>query len=102
MPVLLRRPDVQQRTGLSRSSLYNLIKEGRFPRPVQISDRSVAWVSDDIDSWINTQIKNGQTSAIGERIKSTYLRNLKELDSRKPTKKVWDVGQLDQRQEGQS
>lgn len=102
MPVLLRRPDVQQRTGLSRSSLYNLIKEGRFPRPVQISDRSVAWVSDEIDSWINTQIKNGQTSAMGERIKSNYLRDFKELDSRKPTQKVWCVGQLDQRQEVQS
>ena len=102
MPVLLRRPDVQQRTGLSRSSLYNLIKEGRFPRPVQISDRSVAWVSDDIDSWINTQIKNGQTSAMGERTKSTYLRDFKELDSQKLTKRVWGVGQLDQRQEGQS
>ena len=102
MPVLLRRPDVQQRTGLSRSSLYNLIKEGRIPRPVQISDRRVTWDSDDIDRWINTQIKNGQTSAMGERIKSTYPRNFKELDSRKPTKKVWGVGQLDQRQEVQS
>lgn len=102
MPVLLRRPDVQQRTGLSRSSLYNLIKEGRFPRPVQISDRSVAWVSDDIDRWINTQIKNDQTSAMGKRIKSTYLRNFKELDLRKSTKKAWGVGQLDQPQEVQS
>ena len=78
MPVLLRRPDVQQRTGLSRSSLYNLIKEGRFPRPVQISDRSVAWVSDDIDVWINTRIKNGQTITVGERVKPTFLSNLKE------------------------
>jgi prophage regulatory protein len=102
MPVLLRRPDVQQRTGLSRSSLYNLIKEGRFPRPVQISDRSVAWISDDIDRWINTRIKHDQTGAVEKRVKSTYPSNLKERDLQKPTQKVGGVAQIDQQQEGQA
>ena len=34
-PVILRRPQVEQRTGLSRSTLYQYIKDGDFPKPVR-------------------------------------------------------------------
>lgn len=58
--ILLRRKDVEQRTGLSRSSIYALAKEGAFPRPVSLSIRSVAWVEEEVDAWIEARIQERQ------------------------------------------
>ena len=41
---ILRRPEVQNRTGLPTSTLYALIADGRFPRPVKIGKRAVGWM----------------------------------------------------------
>lgn len=47
--MLIRRHDVLQLTSLSQSSLYRLMKESRFPRPVRISPRCVAWKSEEVE-----------------------------------------------------
>jgi prophage regulatory protein len=49
---LLRRPDVQFRIGLGRSTLYAMIQAGTFPVPVQLGARAVAWHESEIDAWI--------------------------------------------------
>lgn len=49
---MLRLPSVLQRTGLSRSTLYELIKKGRFPKQFKITERSSGWRSADIEEWI--------------------------------------------------
>ena len=51
-PALLRRWDVEIRTGLSRTTLTRLMLTGEFPRPVVIAKRAVAWHSRDVDAWI--------------------------------------------------
>lgn len=48
---LLRRPEVEARTGLSRSSIYRMMDEGQFPRPIRIAHRAVAWRASDLDRW---------------------------------------------------
>lgn len=48
---LLRRPEVERRTGLSRTTIYRLMDEGRFPRPRRIGARAVAWQQHEIDAW---------------------------------------------------
>jgi prophage regulatory protein len=53
---LIRLDQVKARTGLSRSTLYAYINDGRFPRLVIISDRCVAWVESEIDAWIAERI----------------------------------------------
>jgi len=53
---ILRLPDVLQRCGLSRSSLYALMTEGQFPKSVKISMRSVGWVESDLDDWVQNRI----------------------------------------------
>lgn len=61
---LIRRPDVEARTGLKRSSIYTLVSEGRFPAPIRIAgSRSVAWVEGEIDAWIKAQIDAARRSA---------------------------------------
>jgi prophage regulatory protein len=47
----LRRDAVQERTGLSPSTIYELMALGAFPRPVKISKRSVGWLEHEIAAW---------------------------------------------------
>ncbi|MEJ2134576.1 MAG: AlpA family transcriptional regulator [Desulfofustis sp.] len=49
---LLRLPQVEEKIGLKRSRIYLLMREGRFPRPLKLGPRSVAWRLDEIDEWI--------------------------------------------------
>ena len=49
---LLRRPEVQSRTGLSRSSIYSKMDAGEFPRPRRIGKRAVAWLEADIEHYV--------------------------------------------------
>lgn len=49
---LLRRADVEQRTGFSRSTIYRLMSDGEFPRPLRIGRQAVRWRASDIDTWI--------------------------------------------------
>jgi prophage regulatory protein len=53
---LLRRPGVQDETGLKRSPLYELIRRNQFPAPIKIG-RSSFWVESDIDAWIEQRIQ---------------------------------------------
>jgi len=52
----IRLKQVLSRTGMSRSTLYAYVREGRFPPPVSISARCVAWVEGEIDRWISERI----------------------------------------------
>jgi prophage regulatory protein len=49
--LLLRIHAVLRVTGLSRSTLYRLIADESFPRPVRLGPRAVAWRRSDIDAW---------------------------------------------------
>lgn len=49
---ILRRKQVEQRTGLSRSTIYLHIKEGSFPRPINLGARAVGWLENEIDAWL--------------------------------------------------
>lgn len=47
----LRLPDVKAVTGLSKTSLYAMIREKSFPAPVRVGPRSVAWVRSEVRQW---------------------------------------------------
>ena len=50
-PKFVRMPMVLQITGLGRSTIYRLIAEKKFPVPVRLGDRAVAWRQVDLDAW---------------------------------------------------
>ncbi|WP_174871275.1 helix-turn-helix transcriptional regulator [Pectobacterium polaris] len=54
---LIRFPEVMRKTGFGKAWLYRLISEERFPRPVKIGSRAVAFVENEIDEWILTAIE---------------------------------------------
>ena len=41
MHTILRLPDVKRSTGLSRSTIYQRITRGTFPKPVSLGGRAV-------------------------------------------------------------
>ncbi len=49
---LIRLHEVRRRTGLSRSTIYRRMGDGRFPRPCHLGERIVARVEADIDRWL--------------------------------------------------
>jgi len=53
---LLRLPSVILMIGLSRSSIYSLIKSGSFPPGIKLSERAIAWQLSDIQNWISKRI----------------------------------------------
>lgn len=50
---LLRLEAIVAMFGLSRTTIYELMGEGTFPRPVRIGRRAVAWRSADIAAYIS-------------------------------------------------
>lgn len=55
-PRLIRRKDVQAKTGLGASSIYAMMKNGQFPLCLNLSKRRVAWIESEIDQWIANRI----------------------------------------------
>ena len=52
---LLRRRQVEEVTGLSRSSIYRLMQDGEFPRPVRVGPAAVRWKTSDITVWLESR-----------------------------------------------
>lgn len=52
---IYRRPAVQEMVGLSRSTLYAMIAQGRFPAPVKLSSRAVGWRQSDLTAWLEAR-----------------------------------------------
>jgi prophage regulatory protein len=52
---ILRRPAVTRKTGLASSSLYAAIARGEFPKPIKLGERSVGWLSQEVDAWIEAR-----------------------------------------------
>ncbi len=48
---LMRLPTVIRWTGLARSTIYRLIAEQKFPAPVVLARRAVAWRRADLERW---------------------------------------------------
>lgn len=62
---LIKLKEVINSTGLGRSSIYNYISDGRFPKPVSLGGRAVAWVEEEIEEWIQEKI-NGRDAGDSE------------------------------------
>jgi prophage regulatory protein len=52
----LRRPEVEKITGLPRSSIYERMAAGHFPKSVPLGGRSVAWLEAEIIVWQKKRI----------------------------------------------
>ena len=49
---LLTLADVKARLGISRTMIYRLMGQGRFPKPLKLGDRSNRWLESEIEDWL--------------------------------------------------
>ena len=52
---LIRRPEVEELTGLSKSTIYAWMRQGLFPQPVKVGPHAVRWYLDEVLDFINSR-----------------------------------------------
>lgn len=52
----IKLKEVMESTTLSKSTIYAYVSEGRFPRPITLGLRSVAWIESEVNSWKSEQV----------------------------------------------
>ena len=53
---LLRLPEITERLGVSRATVYKLIKDDRFPRPAKLGASSV-WDAAEVSAWVGDRLR---------------------------------------------
>ncbi len=61
----LRRPAVLAKTGLSRTTAYNLEKAGDFPAHFMLTPRCAVWFEDEVDTWLEQRRQTALPSVAG-------------------------------------
>jgi prophage regulatory protein len=68
---MFRLRELPQFVGLRRTQIGELIKTGKFPKPVPLSDsgRAIAWLEQDLIAWQNARIsvRNGEETSCNEK-----------------------------------
>lgn len=66
---ILRRKQVEARTGLSRSSIYARLRHNpkrpgdfdpTFPKPISVGAKAVGWIEAEIDAWLAAQVEKSR------------------------------------------
>ena len=53
---ILRMREVMQRIGLSRSTIYKLMENDDFPRPMKLGSQAIGWRDADVEAWIESRL----------------------------------------------
>lgn len=53
---IIKRPEVESITGLSRSSIYAKMENETFPTAIKLSERSVGWLEHEIQEWLKNRV----------------------------------------------
>ncbi len=60
---LMRLPAVMAATGYKKSTLYQMAKDGRFPKPIKlVGGGATAWRSSEVQRWIDEQCKRAEAA----------------------------------------
>ncbi|HBO5639839.1 AlpA family phage regulatory protein [Pseudomonas aeruginosa] len=70
---LLRRREVEMKTGKSRAAIYAEIRAGTFPEPVPIGRNSVAWLEAEVDQWISDRLAERNRASATRGARTTRL-----------------------------
>ncbi len=57
MQKLMRMKDLTEMTGFCSDHIYRMIRNGSFPKQIKISSRASAWLTSDVDAWLEERIK---------------------------------------------
>ena len=60
---LMRLDETCEMAGIKKTTAYKMMSEGAFPKPVNIGERAVRWVSTEIEAWIRDRVEERDTPA---------------------------------------
>ncbi len=60
MMKIMRLPEVQELTGLKRTTIYEKMKTGEFPVKIALTTRTVGWLQNEIEAWIESKINQAR------------------------------------------
>lgn len=61
---VIRRPELIAKTGMPCSSIYQLIADGQFPKPIRLGNlKAVGWIEAEVDGWINVRMAEREVKA---------------------------------------
>jgi predicted DNA-binding transcriptional regulator AlpA len=60
---IMNTPEVVEATGVSRTTLWRLEREGKFPRRRQLIGHRIGWLESEIDEWIQARPLAGDSAA---------------------------------------
>jgi len=63
--IILRRKQVEARTGYSRSSLYKHMSEGTFPAQIKLGARAVGWIESEVTAFLEARISESRAAMKG-------------------------------------
>ena len=63
---LIRLPDVENLIGCKKSTVYTMVREGTFPKPIRLSSRMVAWPETAVLQWMQDRINQASTTSASE------------------------------------
>ena len=81
---LIKLKEVINKTCLSRSSIYDYVDRGLFPKPVKLGARSVAWVLSEVDEWILIRINDRNVFMHGRHVYHLCRKSKSPETARKP------------------
>ena len=57
---ILKAKEVAERVSISTSQVYRLARDGRFPKPVKITENRSGWLETEVDQWIDECIRRSR------------------------------------------
>lgn len=65
---IIRLPEVQSRSGLSRASIYRGAIAGWFPKPIKLTKRASGWFEDEVQAYLDQRaaVRDGTASETRE------------------------------------
>lgn len=56
----LKLEDVENRTGLAKTTIYKRMKDRQFPQRIKLGDRRVVWLESEVNNWMAEQISKNR------------------------------------------
>ena len=71
---------VTARVGLSRSRIYQMMREGTFPASISFGEDAVGWIEEELDAWVKSRFETVYPSTLPEvrELKKTRQREIQE------------------------
>ena len=53
----IRLDELISKTGLGRSTIYRMMDNGEFPKPINLTSNKVAWLQSEINNWMQSKVE---------------------------------------------